>query len=578
MPSITTWARLETSTASDDVAEGLTARIHDPLWLLARQWQVGEFQGQDGGTPIIARWRGTVAPLTRYQAGPIAPNTSITAGRFDSANVPLETLVERRPAGLAASAAPGVEGLRLGLETGRHFLHLLALQSTSRDYAEAFRRTFALLPLDETSDPATTAHAGLMAGRALDGRRLREALRHGDVPSLDGETIDPGDAAEVREACRTWSAWADDLFSQPQDGPDPWQPERLEYAFSVAGRLGESPFDERTLTATEYTDGVLDWYSFDVNGGVNVGTTPHESGAAVTRTVLPAPVTLRGMPAPRFFEFEEGSLNFDALQPGASEIPQLLLLETVSGYGNDWFVIPVELPVGTLSATRSLVVTDTFGVRTLLRSNGDRTLGPSSGWTMYSLALPVDQTSPDPVPMTNLLFLPPALAQPMDGTTLEEVLLLRDEMANLAWAVERRLESPLERALDTGAGEPPERSSSPSEGGLPAYQLASVVPAHWIPLLPVRTEESAQVRLARGAALDLSGHPQVVRSQARLLGDPTHPLLIPEEEVPREGAVVRRAWQGARWHDGRLFVWSAHRKSVGRGEGSSGLRFDTLGE
>ena len=57
---------------------------------------------------------------------------------------------------------------------------------------------------------------------------------------------------------------------------------------------------------------------------------------------------------------------------------------------------------------------------------------------------------------------------------------------------------------------------------------------------------------------------------------PTTPLLIPEEEVPREGAVVRRSFQAARWHDGRLFVWLAHRKSVGRGEGSSGLRFDTL--
>jgi hypothetical protein len=42
--------------------------------------------------------------------------------------------------------------------------------------------------------------------------------------------------------------------------------------------------------------------------------------------------------------------------------------------------------------------------------------------------------------------------------------------------------------------------------------------------------------------------------------------------------VVRRGYQGARWSDGRLVVWSTHRKSVGRGEGSSGLRFDALQE
>jgi hypothetical protein len=77
--------------------------------------------------------------------------------------------------------------------------------------------------------------------------------------------------------------------------------------------------------------------------------------------------------------------------------------------------------------------------------------------------------------------------------------------------------------------------------------------------------------------LDLDGTPTIVRSQARVLGDdPTAPLLMPEEEVPREGALVRRAFQGARWHDGRLLVWSANRKTAGRGEGSSGLRFDSL--
>jgi hypothetical protein len=85
------------------------------------------------------------------------------------------------------------------------------------------------------------------------------------------------------------------------------------------------------------------------------------------------------------------------------------------------------------------------------------------------------------------------------------------------------------------------------------------------------------VRLARSAVLDLDGRPTVVRSQARVLGDdPIAPLSIPEEEVPREGALIRRAFRAARSPDGRLFVWSAHRKSVGRGEGSSGLRFDSL--
>ena len=51
-------------------------------------------------------------------------------------------------------------------------------------------------------------------------------------------------------------------------------------------------------------------------------------------------------------------------------------------------------------------------------------------------------------------------------------------------------------------------------------------------------------------------------------------LLIRKEGVPREGVVVRRSYQAARWHDGRLFVWAGNRASVGKGEASSGLAFD----
>ena len=40
-------------------------------------------------------------------------------------------------------------------------------------------------------------------------------------------------------------------------------------------------------------------------------------------------------------------------------------------------------------------------------------------------------------------------------------------------------------------------------------------------------------------------------SPARDSGDPAWRLLIPEEEVPPEGVILRRSDQAARWHDGR---------------------------
>jgi hypothetical protein len=55
-----------------------------------------------------------------------------------------------------------------------------------------------------------------------------------------------------------------------------------------------------------------------------------------------------------------------------------------------------------------------------------------------------------------------------------------------------------------------------------------------------------------------------------------NPFRIHEEEVPRAGARVTREYQYARWIDGSTHLWVGRRKRAGRGEGSSGLRFDVL--
>jgi hypothetical protein len=95
MPSITTWTRFEPQTRNAALTTSVQGRIHDPLWLLARQWQVGEFQGQDSGTPIMARLRSDVSRLTRFFPGPIAANSQVTAPAFNAKVTPLETMVER---------------------------------------------------------------------------------------------------------------------------------------------------------------------------------------------------------------------------------------------------------------------------------------------------------------------------------------------------------------------------------------------------------------------------------------------------------------------------------------------------
>ena len=44
--------RLEGRSRDGDNDAGLEMRIADPLWMLGRQWQFGEFKGEDTGSPI----------------------------------------------------------------------------------------------------------------------------------------------------------------------------------------------------------------------------------------------------------------------------------------------------------------------------------------------------------------------------------------------------------------------------------------------------------------------------------------------------------------------------------------------
>src|ERR1043165_10054524 len=125
MPSITSWMRLEPRSRNAEMNTSLQARVYDPLWLLARQWQFGEFQGEDNGSPVLARWRGEGAPLNRYYAGAIAPNTVTEAPQFDTAHLPLETLVERENI-LPANETFAPAKLRLAVAAGQHFLRMLA--------------------------------------------------------------------------------------------------------------------------------------------------------------------------------------------------------------------------------------------------------------------------------------------------------------------------------------------------------------------------------------------------------------------------------------------------------------------
>lgn len=99
LPTAVAWNRLEGRPRRAEFGRALQAEVRDPLWLITRQWQMGEFEGEDAGSPIVAKvaWRSD--PLSKVHApdGAEAP--------YDAA-LPLESLVEARPITLARGSQP----------------------------------------------------------------------------------------------------------------------------------------------------------------------------------------------------------------------------------------------------------------------------------------------------------------------------------------------------------------------------------------------------------------------------------------------------------------------------------------
>ena len=583
--SLTVWSRLEVLPTSADLRPGLQARIADPLWLLGRQWQSGELQAEDAGSPIEVRVAGQAIPLERFLPGGLTADAAARARDYAASPLPLEVLVEREPA--RANHA------RLALEAGLQFLRCLTEEGAARQRTRflssaAYALDDVAAP-DPAADPQGAAWAVLLADRAtLDGRKLAAAFRplvdeNYVLSSLPPEPrIPASSAARVRLAAGRWLRWYDESISEPTAAPESWIPQRQEYAFALGASVEEGPV---VLAADEYRDGRVDWYSFRAASGPALGAPSQAAtpGDVVLPPVLPVPVRYPGMPADRYWEFEDARVNLAELQAGRTDLVQLLLVEFALAYGNDWFVIPVPLAAGSLFRMRECRVRDTFGVESAIARSRDHAGVP---WTMFELSA----AAGEPAYLRDLFLLAPTVPLPLAGDPVEQVALFRDEMANLCWGVERRVQGPfgetVDRYQEASRSAVHQRIIDPPDDARLIYRLASPVPEHWIPFVPVPAivnGDPAGVQLERRVLLrfDAAGgsrevHPRglLLRSDLSASPDAEPPLRLHEEEVPREGAVVERTFQYARGPGGESYLWLGRDKRVGAGEGASLLRFD----
>lgn len=338
----------------------------------------------------------------------------------------------------------------------------------------------------------------------------------------------------------------DDLGTLGDAEPPAWDASHLDYGASVTA-------DKLNFDAVPDPEGALDWYAFDLVSGTPPTTSPTQT------SVMPGHVRFRGMPNARWWDFETSKTDFGAIVPDPRDLAKLLFADFLLLHGDDWFLAPLDVPAGSLCWIDSLTITDVFGATTPIpRADA----APGTHWTLFSIT---DRENGGP---SQFLLAPASAAASMQtGGPLEEVHLLRDETADMAWAIEHIVEGP------TGAPQlEPSPRPSPAPVGAPAtlaYQLQSPIPASWFPLMPVATPAGA-VALVAGTVEDGPQTP-ISRLVKRLSASG---FELPEEEVGRSGLRLERVACRTRSSDGSARLWVARRRHIGAGEASSGLRYD----
>lgn len=550
--SAAAFTRLEPQSVSGDPTPGLEARVHDPLWLLTRQWQLGEFHGEDAGTPIAVHVATETIRAGAWQPGDPSANRPVRALDADAL---LDPLVEREP---APAEGPG---LRLRAESGAQLLDDLG-DAGITGVRDALLAACPLAPPPpDPYDVQAPRLSALLTGRVPDGETAARDLEAagGAAPAWLAGANDPALALTVATA---WLAWyRGGVAPLPDPAADSWIDDRLEYRFSVRLDRGET---QAVLHAPSFEGGRVDWYAFDHDPQARLPVPDAPALAPVARRqldLLATPLRFSGMPADRYWQYEDGAVNLGMLESQPHDLARLCLAEFAMIYGNDWLVVPVDIDAGAFTGVTEVSYTTTFGERITVPAPDD---GARAGrFRMFGISRRGSDT------VIGGIFVPPSALAVQEGRPLEDVLFLRDETAAMAWAVERSVQGPSGDPRSRGDEPRPEPIVPGTEPGAELdYVLETEVPDSWIPFVTIAVGLGA-IALRKGAMLE-AGAPVLPRG---LLLRPT-PLTIQDEELAREGVRVRRVPALARHADGRYERWIGRRVSVGRGEGSSGLGFD----
>ena len=364
-PTITLWNRLEGRPRTHDFDRALRAEVRDALWMLTKQWQMGEFRGDDAGSPVTAKVHVDTTRLTKYQ------------GR----QRPGRGFRRRRAAGGKGRAAAGAPDARRHEDGGRHpARRRTALAAADRGHRARHRGEIPRRARLRDARPGRSGRRGkrgrprdMAASSALAGRadRRRRAARapaggrrqprprprHARQCSLRGTGRGGGNrvAGDLPAA----------LLPAGKRCRHAWLPERLEYAFAASPhrrtgpRSTSSPKSYSTVTSTGTTSTSNPVPA--VSGGARTRPLRRRCRRSTPRVSSRRRYSSTGCRTPGGGGSRTARTNFGDIDPDTTEINKLLVMEFGLVYANDWFLLPITVPAGTVAEIRGLSVTNVFG-------------------------------------------------------------------------------------------------------------------------------------------------------------------------------------------------------------------------
>ncbi|EOZ93595.1 hypothetical protein A33Q_3541 [Indibacter alkaliphilus LW1] len=622
--------RLETRTREESLNSALSAKIHDPLWMLARQWQFGEFKGEDTGSAIESKVAIKTQRLNYFK-----PNYGNWKNIDDT--VPMEITVEKlhQQLGIRSAYYLGKKLLRQ-IDQSLHGHAGYAPGMYSKNLISRFGFQAPMLnDGDEIQDLARYAqvmarsqaynYLKTLEGKALDAARILKAQNanpnfiNGLSISNPSGFIQPAHLTHINTTLQLWKVQLIEEFNLPElQEEQSWIPEKMEYAFDTASvKLTEE--DLRTLHAESYFQGHLDWFSFDQIHSSDALELPDIPTNPIERHVLsliPSEASIAGMPVSRWWEMEDGKVDLGNMSASDTDLAKISITQYAMNYSNDWLVIPFDVKSGSLCEVEGIVIKDVFGFRTHVEAAHKQDGNSGLGWGMYGQS--ILNENKEYLGMDKKIFIPDSLAKTLESEPIEKIKMIRDEMANTVWGIEtiipdlmgsgisgsdtaNRLEQLIESFMDQEkaieeieANDPKYLAEAESNGQVRQwkpplkYILSNKISENWIPFIPIHKPGQAINReiIFQRASMPrtISGiEPHAVRPQTGFLrvgiadnNQQNKPYFIHEEEVPRAGVTLIGQYQLTRWYSGKRLVWYGARKITGKGEGSSGLRFDLL--